>query len=308
MKDGLKALLCLFLACFMIYVAFFDNSFFKSFDLTTLFGSDDEEDNDLYVPDEPVVTAPRITTTKETVTEEPTEQYNDHDDVSLKGQREIVSRDNTPGAEEKKPDYHPDGSPDYREFNYSWVSHDGRSTLYMTLNLDKKVYDYYKTLQRYYDYTNYRKYITDEYSQAVIKQIADCLRDLSDQLGYDNNQTVREAISFVQLIPYVYDVNENGEEIEYPKYPIETLFDNGGDCEDTSILLAGILKELDFGVCFIHFKNHVAVGIQSDDSVEGTYFEYRSQKYTYIETTGEGWKIGQLPDEFNGETAEIIML
>ena len=305
MKNGLKALLCLSCACLLIYVSLINPDIFKDFqdlDITEILSFDDEDDDYYEEPQKIFSVVPKASTT--TTTAPAPEPDYDNDDYlpETNGQVSQLQYD------DRIPNYVQTEEPDYREYNYRWTSHNGRSTLYMTLYIDKNVYDYYHSLGRYYGVENYKKYIDDENNQKVIKQAADCLRDLSNQLGYDNNDTVLEAISFVQIIPYIYDIDSTGEK-EFPKYPIETLFDNGGDCEDTSILLAGILKELGFGVCFIHYEGqHVAIGIKGSDGLKGSYFEYNGSKYFYIETTGENWTVGTIPDDFAGQSAKIIEL
>ena len=81
--------------------------------------------------------------------------------------------------------------------------------------------------------------------------------------------------------------------------------DNGGDCEDTAILLASILKEMGYGVVLIEFDDHMAVGLLGDDSLSGTYFQYNNSKYFYIETTAV-MDIGEMPSVYNNQTSTII--
>ena len=42
------------------------------------------------------------------------------------------------------------------------------------------------------------------------------------------------------------------------------------------------------------------------DGISGRYYEYKGGKYYYLETTGEGWPIGQIPDEFRSAEAKIF--
>jgi len=63
--------------------------------------------------------------------------------------------------------------------------------------------------------------------------------------------TSRETIdfvgSFVQQLPYTSDRVTTPYD-EYPRFPLETLYEKGGDCEDTAILAATILKEMGYDV------------------------------------------------------------
>ena len=58
------------------------------------------------------------------------------------------------------------------------------------------------------------------------------------------------------------------------------------------------------GVVFINPPDHLAVGILGNN-LQGTYWTYHNQTYYYAETTGVGFKVGDLPDEFQGKTAYI---
>ena len=92
---------------------------------------------------------------------------------------------------------------------------------------------------------------------------------------------------------------------DFPKYPLETLYDQCGDCEDSSILLGALLKELGYGCIFIELPEHVAIGVKATDDAPGTYYDYNGNHYLYIETTNSGWDIGTLPDDYNEEKAKI---
>ena len=84
---------------------------------------------------------------------------------------------------------------------------------------------------------------------------------------------VNFVISFVQSLPYIVDdVTTVGN--EYPRYPIETLFDRRGDCEDTSILVAALLEGFRIRLCLTRARedDHCAVGVDID--AYGTYYEY----------------------------------
>ena len=113
-------------------------------------------------------------------------------------------------------------------------------------------------------------------------------------------------LAFVQSLPYTSDSVTTGHD-EYPRFPIETLVDDGGDCEDTSILFATLTLIMGYGTIYINPPDHYAVGILGNN-LRGTYWthpENSNNTYYYCETTGNNFKIGQLPDEFLGQKAFI---
>jgi hypothetical protein len=145
--------------------------------------------------------------------------------------------------------------------------------------------------------------LDDPYIDLLVKK----LKSAAEKNQFSAFETVEFAAAFVQSLPYTVDSVTSSLD-EYPRYPVETLLDNGGDCEDTSILLASIIDEMGYGVVLIIFPHHCAIGVKGGENVYGSYYNYQSNKYYYLETTGEGWGIGKLPEEYKGVEASIYQL
>jgi hypothetical protein len=101
----------------------------------------------------------------------------------------------------------------------------------------------------------------------------------------------------------------------YVKYPIETMVEGVGDCEDMAILAASMMKSIGIDVALVVYTpengNHVALGISGD--FKGIYFEEKGKKYYYAETTGTEWlsnrakwRIGEMPEEYTYREALIF--
>lgn len=192
------------------------------------------------------------------------------------------------------------------ERNYSWQSHDYIYSFSIDFNVYESLYKYYKSLGRYYD-TDMIKYIEDPTNLKIVDQLVDSIKRLCASSGYSEDATVREAINFVQNLNYLED---EGDKIinEWPKYPIETLYDYGGDCEDHTILLGAMLKEMGYGCAFILFNDHVGIGIAGSDDMPGAYYQYGGVNYYFVETTYPEWKIGEVPDDYKDKEARIIVI
>jgi len=101
-----------------------------------------------------------------------------------------------------------------------------------------------------------------------------------------------------QVIPYRPD------EWEYPRYPVETLVDVAGDCEDTSILYASILRTLGRGAMLVgvdtrgdgrmdHMAVLAPVGRSFVDAHPSrSFWEYRGTIYAFAETAVDGGSVG----------------
>ena len=107
---------------------------------------------------------------------------------------------------------------------------------------------------------------------SYIQSLAKGLNQTATQQHYNSYDQVSFVLAFVQSLPYTSDNVTTGHD-EYPRFPIETLVDDGGDCEDTSILFATLTLIMDYGTLYINIPNHYAVGILGNN-LQGTYWTY----------------------------------
>ena len=185
---------------------------------------------------------------------------------------------------------------------YTWIY--GNSDWAWKLDIPRSVYETYRSIPRS-PTMDYSVYITHPYDDEYINILSTKIKQAAESEGYDEFQTVEFATAFVQNLEYTNDSVTSAYD-EYPRYPIETLYNKGGDCEDTSILLASILRSMGYSVVLIELSDHCAVGVLGGDSLHGTYWEYGGGKYYYIETTNSGWGIGELPDVYKDASAYIF--
>ncbi len=116
-------------------------------------------------------------------------------------------------------------------------------------------------------------------------------------------------VFFVQQIPYELDSSTDsyvegviprnavrqGGEAGYSKYPVEMLVDGRGDCEDASILMAGLLDALGYDTVLLRYPEHMALGIRMNEfnpyyaKYTPKYFAYEGKHYYYVEGTDFDW-------------------
>ncbi|MBN2073995.1 MAG: hypothetical protein JW762_00455 [Dehalococcoidales bacterium] len=185
---------------------------------------------------------------------------------------------------------------------YTWVY--GNSDWTWELDIPRSIYELYRSIPRS-PTMDYSVYITHPYDDEYIDSLSTKIKQAAELKGYDEFQTVEFATAFVQNLEYTNDSVTSTYD-EYPRYPIETLFNKGGDCEDTSILLASILRSLEYGVVLIELSDYCAVGVLGGDTLHATYWEYDGEKYFYIEITNSGWGIGELPNVYRNVSAFIF--
>lgn len=164
----------------------------------------------------------------------------------------------------------------------------------------------YKSADQYYssdpdkeDFGNkYSSFVFSYKEDKTIKELAQNIKSLGRKLGLTDDQTMDLATSFVQNIPYDKEKGalvlsgdgDSGETIG--RFPYETLYDNKGICTDKSYLMAAIIKEMGYGVSIMVFdkEKHMAVGVKTPSG-----YTSLNTKYSYLETTNTGFKVGQLP-------------
>jgi hypothetical protein len=80
---------------------------------------------------------------------------------------------------------------------------------------------------------------------------------------------------------YVQSLKYQTREQNPVKFPVETVVDRAGDCDDKSLLLAGLLSRLGYPAALFLFgpESHMAVGVGSDQ------YLYKETGYAFVETT-----------------------
>ena len=179
-------------------------------------------------------------------------------------------------------------------------------------NFDPSRYAFYSnqphTVREYRDYLNFVTTDEKDVVEIGLKLVA-----IAEEKGFDELETINFVMSFVQHLKYAED-NLTAGYGEYPKYPIETLIDQSGDCEDSSALLISLLEPIGYESALILIPEawdgygHAAVGINMTGA-SGMYYiinqdEENEMGYYYAETTAPGWKLGEMPD-LDSESAYV---
>jgi hypothetical protein len=187
----------------------------------------------------------------------------------------------------------------FRRFTWRYRQH--RETWELTV--PGPLFEYYTERHRT---RCFGTYVSDPFDQPFISSLANKVRSFGDDLGLGQREQINAAVRFVQSLEYTPDDETTGQ-IEYPKYPVETLVHEGGDCEDTSILLGALLRELGCEVALLVLPSHhhMLLGVAPNVDIDGSYYEHAGTRYYTLEATGHGWDIGDLPPQYRNASAEI---
>ncbi|MFH1100941.1 MAG: hypothetical protein V1726_02750 [Methanobacteriota archaeon] len=155
------------------------------------------------------------------------------------------------------------------------------------------LYEYYHNLPRFL-LEDYAAYVFDPYDDDSLAVVAG---QLVQELGTysEESEQVNAIASFVQSMDYVID-DINNASYEYPRYPVEMVYDQQGDCEDKAILLSSLLHTLGYNVSLLRLPNHMAVGVHLENELQE--YSYFISQYYYLESTRTQWMVGDVPPEY----------
>ena len=197
----------------------------------------------------------------------------------------------------------------YFEVEHSW-KYNGKDCS-ITLNISTDLYDYYRNEREHLAYVyqfndgevppNYYSFMLSEHDRPLMHALA---QEFSRYALTEKDQ-IELALSFVQSLPYAFD-SDSKDEDEYVRYPVETLVDGCGDCEDKVALLVALLYEMDKDFVLLVMPEHMALGVHCDEIEGHRYLLYQGKKYYFMETTMPNWQIGQVPEDYFGTEVEVV--
>jgi hypothetical protein len=119
------------------------------------------------------------------------------------------------------------------------------------------------------------------------------LLEETGKIGHQQKLTDDEYLELITV--YIQSLRYQTREQNPVKFPVETVVDRAGDCDDKSLLLAGLLSREGYPVALLLFgpESHMAVGVGSDD------YHYKNTGYAFVETTNYSF-IGVPTDKLEG--------
>lgn len=153
----------------------------------------------------------------------------------------------------------------------------------------------------------YVKYVKLGMSPSV-QRVAAHFRAHSSEHAYSALDELMDVVGFTRAIEYHRDQETRGVP-DYANFPIETLYDAAGDCEDHAILAAALLHQLGHDVALFHVdlgdSGHLALGYRP---VGSTFLPAgpfsgdadNGRQYYYVETvpTDVDSGLGHICQEF----------
>ena len=158
-----------------------------------------------------------------------------------------------------------------------------------------------------------RAYMNVASSNAVFEAIADQLIN-QFPAGATKEYRTNAIMSYVQQFEYKSDETKGAE--EYWKFPMETIFEGGGDCEDLAIMCMTLFELVfteqgeEVNVALALYWGHGDVGghamasialdnapLNINQKVENGYIK-SGKTYYVAETTSKGWTVGRMSNNY----------
>jgi len=204
-------------------------------------------------------------------------------------------------------------------FNYKMFGENHQDKVDFTIKIPKDLYLYYQNQNHVFNenYQNITSFITNE--DPVIKTLIKKINTLYKE------KKLNPMVLIYQLtgeVIYSEDKFSIKGWDEYPKYPIETLVEGEGDCEDTSFLLATLYKSFGIEPVLVRFDNHLGIATVADqeildlfiykhgkDFMEDANSKLTKSKLIYLESTGNTeWDFGYMPEQLQSKNYTIHTL
>jgi hypothetical protein len=197
---------------------------------------------------------------------------------------------------------------EYYSLSYVWP-YDGE-TWSLNLSIPQAVYaDYQGVSVSTRNSAGYSYLITS--IDTYVQNVANRIHAAAVRMGYEEY----DEVSFI--LAFVNSLSNTGQSTSalpdgYPNFPVETLVEEGGDCEDNSILLAALLTALGYNVIIIDIDGHIGVGVSGDAPPGKSFYwfyydkeHYSDKEFYYCETVGGVWKLGECPEAYQHQDAQL---
>jgi hypothetical protein len=167
----------------------------------------------------------------------------------------------------------------YNQVHYSISARGNRSLM-----------EYYNDLPQL-DFSS--NYIQPGFSPDAQSSVISELRRITSKMS--KRESIGLLLTFVQsAFAYKPDFESQGRE-KY-NFPEETLFATYSDCEDRSLLLAGLVREiLDLNSVALYFEDdkHMSLAIEMEEYTNGFSFIFDKKLFVACEPTGRSYRFGQ---------------
>jgi len=141
---------------------------------------------------------------------------------------------------------------------------------------------------------------------TVKQQLYPVLRE--ELKGYSELEAMERLLNWVQT-GFVYEYDENVWGNDRAFFAEETLFYPYCDCEDRSIMLSRLVRDLLGLKCvLVYYPGHLAMAVHFNEDVKGDYFELNGQRFVVTDPTFINARVGRTMTGMDSSQATVILL
>ena len=119
---------------------------------------------------------------------------------------------------------------------------------------------------------------------------------------------MERLLNWVQTA-FVYEYDDKVWGGDRAFFPEETLYYPYCDCEDRSILMSRLVRDLLGLKCIlIYYPGHLAMAVNFPENVNGDYILLQGKKYTITDPTYIGAPVGMTMPGMDNNKATVILL
>ena len=126
--------------------------------------------------------------------------------------------------------------------------------------------------------------------------------------GMNEKDAMERLLNWVQTA-FVYEYDDKVWGGDRAFFPEETLYYPYCDCEDRSILLSRLVRDLlGLKVVLVYYPGHLAMAVCFNSDVAGDYIEYNGNRYIVCDPTYIGARVGMTMPGMDNKQAKVILL
>lgn len=154
--------------------------------------------------------------------------------------------------------------------------------------------------------TRWAMYANTPMDETVKESLYPALR--ANIAGLSEKDAMERLLNWVQTgFVYEYDDKVWGHDRAF--FAEETLFYPYCDCEDRSIMLSRLVRDLLGLKCIlIYYPGHLAMAVNFHENVRGDYIQLKDQKYVVCDPTYINASVGMTMPNMDNSSATVILL
>lgn len=180
----------------------------------------------------------------------------------------------------------------------------------VSCHVNKNLMDFYNT----YPSSQYGENFMTRWATYAATPIQETIRkELYPQLkssikGESQLGAVGKLLNWIQT-GFVYEYDDKVWGGDRAFFPEETLYYPYCDCEDRSILLSRLVRDLlGLDVILVYYPGHLAAAIGFTEQVTGDYIMLNGKKYVIADPTFIGAPVGKTMSGMDNKSAKVILL